>query len=387
VSDADPPRPIDHDVCIVVAGKRISNWERYEMTIDMMRFDDHFSMAIPFSRELWDLLSLGDQPVKIFIDQSQFIDGFIDTCILPEDEEVIQITGRDRMARVVQESAPGIRFQGMKVNDLIAKLVNPWFTEISNSNAANRLVLRGRGKKAKAGNEPVKLFSQKKLSSLIEPGQTRGTVLQNILNQIGCIAFSQGDGKSLFVGKPNYNQEPQYRFFMPAANSARIGESTVQAMGIHLSTEQRYSEVIVVGSGTGTDENYGPRVASLYGVAKNNALTADGTGADFSAPKRLVVPRQVASKEEATELAKREMGRRDAGGDVITVRVASHGQRDGAGTFFTLFAPDTLASVEDERIGLREIYMLTKCTYRGDRKSGETTSIEMVPKGTELTAA
>lgn len=378
--------PAEHDISIVVSGVQVVGWEKYELVLDMLRFDDHLSMQIPFSREVWDLCK-PDAPIKFFIDDVQFLDGFIDTSPLPEDEEVVTVTARDRLGRVVQESAPGIRFAGLKLNDLVVKLVHPWFEVVTNSNALNRTVLRGRGKKAKAAAESVKLFSQKKLDSIIEPGQTRGTVLQNVLKQVGCIAFSSGDGKTLFVGQPDYNQEPQFRFFMPKANSARIDEGTVRAMGVHRSTEQRYSEVIVVGSGTGTDENYGPRVTSLYGVAKNNPATADGTGLDFTAPKRLVVPRQIQNQAEAVELAKREMAQRDVTGNMVTVRVAGHGQKDRASSFVTLFAPDTLASVEDERTGTHGIYILTKCTMRGERKGGEETSLELLPKGSELTAA
>lgn len=387
LTDLEPADAQDaHDVCIVVNGTRITKWETYELTLDMQRFDDHFTVTMPFDLDVWRLLRK-DAPVKLFIDDSQYIDGYLDTKVLPEDEEVIQITARDRMGRVVQDAAPGIRFSGMLTNDLIKALVSPWFTDITNSNANNRRVLRGRGLKAKAGSEPLHLYAQKKLGNIIEPGQTRGAALQLLLRQLGLIAFSQGDGKSLFVGKPNYDQEPQFRFFMPKAGSARIDEATVRAMGVHESTADRYSEVICVGSGTGTDENYGPRTASRYGVAKDNPATPDGTGLDFTAPKRLVVTRQVASAAEAKELATREKAQRDAAGDRITVRAAGHGQKSRSSSFVTMFVPDTLAIVEDERTETKGIYILTKCVLRGNRKGGEETSIELLRKGSELVSA
>ena len=250
------------------------------------------------------------------------------------------------------------------------------------SNARNRNVIRGRGRKAKAAGEPLKLTTGKKIGTRIEPGQTRWQVIETLCAQAGALVWSAGDGTELVVGQPNYDQEPQFRFFMPAANSTRIDESTVLGMGVRERTADRYSRVIVVGSGTGTDVNYGSRVASRYGEAKDNPNTKEGDGDAFSAPKRLIVQRSVASIAEAQELARREMARRDAHAQGLTVRCAGHGQIV-AGAFTTIFAPDTIASVEDERTDTKGNYLITACTYRSGR-TGEETLITLVPSGADL---
>ena len=61
----------------------------------------------------------------------------------------------------------------------------------------------------------------------IEPGQTRWQVIETLCAQAGALAWAAGNGSELVVGQPNYDQEPQFRFFMPEAGSKRINEATV----------------------------------------------------------------------------------------------------------------------------------------------------------------
>jgi prophage tail gpP-like protein len=373
-----------HDISVIVDGVQIRDWETYEITTDMTSPVDHFTMRMPFKRAVWDLCR-GDRPIKVLIDDVVILTGFIDERLVPEDDEVVEIVGRDRAGRLVDESAPSINFSGLTMKALIERISAPWFTKVTFSNVRNRNVVRGRGRKAKAGAEPLKLFTQKRIGTRIEPGQTRWQVIETLCAQAGVLAWSAGDGSELVIGQPNYDQEPQYRFFMPAADSRRTHQSTVLGMGVRERTADSYSRVIVVGSGTGTDVNYGRTVASRYGEAKNNPATPEGDGDAFSAPKRLIVMRSVASIDEANELAEREMARRDAHAHGVTVRCAGHGQVV-AGAFTTIFAPDTIASVEDERTGVKGAHLITACTYRSSRR-GEETLMQLVQSGTELSAS
>jgi prophage tail gpP-like protein len=373
-----------HDISVIVDGVQIRDWETYDITVDMTSPADHFTVRMPFVREVWDLCR-GDRPIKVLVDNVVVLTGFIDERLVPEDDEAVEIVGRDRAGRLVDESAPSINFSGLTMKALIEKVADPWFPRVTFSNVRNRNVIRGRGRKAKAGAEPLKLFSQKRVGTRIEPGQTRWQVIETLCAQADVLAWAAGDGSELIVGQPNYDQEPQFRFFMPAAGSQRTHQATVLGMGVRERTADRYSRVIVVGSGTGTDVNYGSTVASRYGEARDNPATPEGDGDAFSAPKRLIAMRSVASIDEANELAEREMARRAAHAHGLTVRCAGHGQVV-AGAFTTLFAPDTIASVEDERTGTKGNYLITACTYRSSRR-GEETLMELVPSGTELSVS
>ena len=373
-------RPSSHTVSIVIDGHEVRGWTEYSISSSIIDPVDTFSMTMPWNRAAWDLLR-NDRPVHVKIDGITVLRGLLDDRDSPADDDVITVSGRCRVGRLVQESASSFAYQGLSLTQLIAKLAAPWFTTITLSNARNRKVLRGRGRKAVAGEEPVRVDPRKD-GLLAEPGQMRWEIIERLLNQAGMLAWSAGDGTELIVGKPNYDQEPQWRFFRPAPGSRRMAEGNV-SIGVKDSTADRYSRIVVVGSGRGTVTNYGAAVASRYGEAKDNPGTAEGTGGDFTEPKRLVMQLPVQSTQEAQANAERELRRRKAQGEVITVRAPLHGQLVG-GTYRTIFCPDTLASVECERTGRRGAYLVTTCRYSSSREGGERTDMDLVPKGTEL---
>ncbi len=373
----------EHKVSVVIGGYEIRGWSEYSITTSIVEPADTFEMRLPFDRKAWNLL-VPDKPIKIVCDGVTWLNGFLDESPLGEGEEELQIRGRCRIGRLVDESAPSFRYNGLNLDKQIDQVVRPWFTKVTISNARNRRVLRGKGRKAIGGTEPLRVAPRKD-GLLVEPGQMRWSVIEELCGQAGLLATSAGDGTELVIFRPNYNQEIQYRFFMPAAGSKRAREGNTIAMAIERSTAQRYSRILVVGSGRGTDSNYGPAVASRYGEAKNNSATPDGDGKDFSAPKRLVIQEPVQSIDEAKELAAREMSRRDGQGNGIRITAAMHGQLV-AGKQPTLFACDTLAHVEDERTGTKGVYLITACTFKSTRQGGEQTQLELVPKGTDLAA-
>lgn len=371
-----------HEISLVIDGQQVKGWESYEIVTSLLEPANHFTVRMPFSRDAWDLCKT-DREVRVLVDDVVIMRGWIDERTVPEDDEVLEVTGRSRVSRLVQESAPGISFAGADVFTLIKQVAAPWFTNVIVSNATNRNILRGRGKKAKAFDRGVVLHTKKPVGSHIQPGSTRWQVIETLLSQAGYICFETGDGSALFVGEPNYDQEIQYSFFQPAANSKRTAESTVIGLGVRESTADRYSRIIVVGSGQGTDANYGAAVASRYAEAKDNPDDPDGVGLSFTEPKRLIRPLAVQSNAEAQELADREMARRDIHKQSITVRAPGHGQVLG-GIYPTLFTYDTIAAVEDERTGIAGLFYVTGCTYRSQRKGGEETLLMLAPKGARL---
>lgn len=375
-----PETAARHRVTLLVGGTEISGWESYDVSVSLTE-PGTFTLRMPFDREAWDLCK-PDREVRVLIDGVAILTGFIDDCDAPEDGDTLDVVGRDKIGRLVQESAPGINFGGLAVRELIAKLASPWFASVTLSNARNRNVIRGRGRKARASGDDLKV-NTRQVGTQTEPGQTRWSIIEQLLEQSSYLAWSSGDGEELIVGQPNYSQVPQYTFFKPAPGTKRARESTVLGMGIRRSVGDRYSRVLVVGSGHGTDANYGAAVAGRWGEAKNNPATFEGEGLDFIYPKRLVVVRSLSSTAEAKELAEREMARRDAQGSLVTVRAPGHGQV-AAGLRPTLFAPDTLANVEDERTGTKGTYVVVSCTYRSSRDGGEETQMQLAKKGSEL---
>lgn len=365
----------DHRVTVVIAGDEIVGWTSYDINVSMVDPADRFMLELPFDREAWDLCR-PDHPVQILIDGVTVVNGWIDDREIPEGNEVLQINGRDKVGRMVQESAPGIDFTGTDLLTLVGRLAAPYFEVVSLSNARNRRVLRGRGRKARAGREPVFITTAKKGGGRrIEPGQTRWQVIADLCHQAEILCWSSGDGRELILGKPNYDQAPQFRFFHPREGSTRTALANVLGLGVKESTGDRFSEIIVVGSGGGTQANYGTSVAQRAGRVVDDR--------DFTIPKRLVIEKSVSSSAEAKAYAEREMNLRNSKGRTLTLRAPRHGQVL-SGNDYTIFAPDLVASIEDERIGLVEGWLIVGCTYRSTRQGAEETMLELVPRGQEL---
>jgi prophage tail gpP-like protein len=362
----------EHVVSLVVDGVEITGWSAYDITTSMLEPVHTFSLELPFSRQAWDRCK-PDHKVKVQLDGVTILTGFIDEREVTDSDDELKVSGRNRAGRMVQESAPGVDFRGMDLVQLVGILAHPWYTYVSLTNTRNRRVLRGKGKKARAGREPVFVTTSK--GYRIEPGQTRMQVIEGLCQQAEIMCWPSGDGYELIIGKPNYEQAPQFHFFMPAENSARASQSNVLGMGYRESVGDRYSAIIVVGSGGGTDANYGAPVGARIG--------RDEDTHDFTEVKRLILEKAVRSSEEATAYARREMNRRNMQGKRLTVRAPQHGQIM-AGQYHTIFAPDLAASVEDERTGLIGQFHIVACTYRSSRSGGEETLLEFVPRGQEL---
>lgn len=387
-----------HTITVVIDGHEIGDWSTYSFD-ESLELANQFSMTIPFNRAAWDICK-PDHTIQIFIDDVAKLNGIIDDRDKPEGDDVITISGRDRSGRLVQDCAPGVSFAGLGIIDLTKKLIEPWGFVATFTNERNRKLTLGHGRKAKGhrrrtGNrftgkarqlrgsdEALRLNSR--VGTQIEPGQTRGQVLTLLAAQAGYIIFPSSDGKEIIIGEPDYDQDVQFSFFMPAAGSSRIDESSCKGMGVKDSTGDMYSRVIVVGAGSGTDANYGSAVASRYAETKDNPDDKEGVGKNFTMPKRLILSRPVQSIADAQEIADREFGRRETKGHELTVRCGGHGQiYDGEEP--TLFAPDTLALCEDEATGTAGIYLITKASFHGDRAGGEETVLTLVRSGSDLT--
>lgn len=370
----------NHEIVLSVADRTVTGWISYAVELSMLRPADSFTFSAPFDRELWNLCK-PDAEVRIFVDDTNILTGFIDDREKPNGADTITVAGRDRVGRLVQESAPAVSFNKQSAKALIASMASPWFESVELSNANNRNVMRGAGRKISAASEPVYLDSRH--STKTDPGQMRWQVIEDVAKQLDCFAWSSGDGKRLIVSKPNYSQPPQYSIFHPAAYTRRGREGNALAVGISDSVGDRYSKIVVIGNGQGDAANYGDTIIRRYGEAKDNPATVDGDGRDFARPKRLMLFEDARDRAECGRLAAREMARRNVAGHRVTVSMPGHGQAYADGERVTLFAVDTVAKFEDELTGLAGNYLITSVRFSASR-DGDTTDLEMVPVGSEI---
>lgn len=360
-----------------------------DLTMDLLELGDPFTFDVPFTREAW-AATRADTAVQIFIDDVRVMTGLIDDRdrAIGKDGSTIAVVGRDRAGRLRDESAPFFLFEGMTLEELATKLVSPWFKGITFSNAENRDLIRGRGRrKARAGVEPI--FSADETEHKVSPGATRAAVLEVFLRKAGLLAWSTADGKTFFIGLPNQTQAPQWNFLIPKPGSSRWLEGNVESAQLRESVGERYSKIAATCTGEGDEDNYGPNVRRFYAEAVNGD-GPDGTGEDFQYRKVLVLTDdEIKSAAEAKKRAEEEMRVRDATGRNLDLNCTGFGQALSGNALErpAIFATDTIARVVDEEIEEQGDWLLTRVNMRQNRDEGQVSALSMVPRGTELRAA
>ena len=376
-----------HRVSVVVEGEQVDGWENYRIECSMITPADAFMLKRPFDARAWNTLRK-DARIRVLIDGVTILDGFIDRRTKSAKDGTMEFAGRDRCGRLVQESAPSINYSGLLLVEAIRRLAEPWFTAIVLSDARNRSLRRGKGRRVPAGNEPIVVdLRVHKTSGKVQPGMTRWAVIEEIVSRAGYCVWSSADGKELIIGKPNYTQAPQFLIVHPKEGSTT--KATCKDLQIDEDIGDCYSLITVAGAG-GSDEdsvNYGANASSMRGIVKDGP-GLDGIGRNFLYAKRLFMPeRNFASNNDAQRVAALEAARRNFRRQVVTAQMPQHGQFIGTAAP-TIFAPNTIARVIDEEFDpqLDKSFLIFGCVFEaapGD-DGGETTSLEMVPSGTEI---
>jgi prophage tail gpP-like protein len=357
-------------------------WTNYSIDVDMLVPADQFSMTLaPGTREVFELCRT-DAEVSVLIDRAPILTGYIDRrrASLSGAGSTVAIAGMDKGGRLVTESMPLTEhLPSLDLEQLMLKVASPWYPRVVFSNARNRDLVRGRrGRRARAGAEPI-FASRRFAPTIVDPGMRRWELAQRFLDEAGLLAWSAGDGAELVVGLPNYDQEPQWRFFVPAEGSRRRGEANTLGFEAIDDISDRYSEIRVLGAGRGNRETYG------RSVTRHEHIEIDVTGAFLRDKKLIVAHSRLRSGDEAERLARREMAVRAGKGRMIEILADGHGQSLLPDTPPTLFAIDTVAEVEvEEWPELSGRYLVVGLTFLDTAEDGETTMLRLVPVGTTL---
>ena len=382
-----PSEKRQHRISIVVQGVEIDGWEDYEIQSSMIQPADAFTMRRRFEPAAWKALPR-DSQVEVRIDGVTVLNGFIDKKKKRSKDNTIEVGGRDRSGRLVQESAPTVSVDGLEMTDAIKRLADPWFKTVTLSDARNRRLRLGKGRKVPTGTEPIVIRRTTRRAGKVHPGTARWSAIEEIVSQAGLICWSSADGRELVVGQPNYKQAPQFELRLAKPSSGNT--TTVKELDWEEDDGDRYSIIAVVGTGGDTEQDFGENVSSRRAVVRDNDgmlnAAADGTGRDFLYPKRLLMPeKNFDSNQDALEIALREQARRDLRRTLVTATCDMHGQFAGLAAP-TIFAPNTIARVIDEEFDppVDQNFLIYQVTYRGNRNDGETSVLELVPSETEI---
>jgi prophage tail gpP-like protein len=430
-----------HEISVIADRFRIPGWIDYTISQDMLQPADAFSMSVRFTRDAWNLLQT-DQEVTVAIDSTKILSGFVDQrgkVSQPGSGTLIQITGRDRGGRLVDESSPLFSYGGLGIKELAEKIVgitdddDPLFESVVLENTRNRSLLRNvRARQAKVVKEPFDgvtgrfrevnrfvlaphvelegvsgtarnfgraarglkvvpqspvvdpgIYRGRRAPKKVQPGSSRWAVLEMFLREARLLAWSTGDGRELVIGLPNYDQENQFYFYEPSITSANRSDATA-AIDVTEKVTDRYSKITAVGAAKGSGASYGSNVTKNRGVVLDNPDDSDGVGRSFLRRKALIITDDsIKNSGDALERAEREQLERDSGGLEVVVKAPGHSQLY-SGETPAIFTIDTMARVFDEDTGTEGDFLSTAVEYRQSRDEGTVSEMRLVPKGTYL---
>lgn len=376
---------LSHKIRLVTNGAVIEGWTGYHFESSMLHPAGPFELRRPFDLEIWNLIRR-DSDVRIDIDGTTILRGFIGKRESSARDGTMVFSGRDRVGRIVDESAPTINFTGMTILQAFQRLSKPWFQRVTLSDARNRRLRIGKGKRVARASEPVVTINIRvPRRGLVHPGEKRSQVMNEIATRAGLIWWSSADGEEIFVGKPNSDQDPQYVLVRPKKGTTLAGPY-VSDLKVIEDDEDRYSMIMCGGVGGATPDDYGANVTDRRGVVYDNPDNkVDGTGRDFIHRKAMFLPeRAFDSNGDAQRVARNEQIKRDYKRHIVSIEVPLHGQFLVPGGTPTLFAPNTVAHVIDEVHEIDDTYLIVDCAYSSNRPGGETTTMHMVPTGTEI---
>lgn len=372
------------DISVIVEGQEVTGWISGNIESSIITAADHFVLRLPGTLRSWITLRRG-AALTIKADGVTLMSGFIGRRNWKAKAGVLEISGRDRVGRLVDETAPFINYSGMTVLEAVRRLASPWFSVVSMSNARNRRLRVGKGKRVAAATEPVVTINVRvPRRGQVHPGESRWQMIHEILSRAGLVGWSSADGTELIIGIPNQSQEAQY-VFAQGADGGRV-HTTVDDIEITEDDEDRYSMIMVAGVGGQSDTNYGDNVVDNRGVVFDNPFNRiDGTGRDFIHPKRLFMPeRAFETYSDAQRVAKNEQARRDYKRHLVSAYMQGFGQSIDGSDELSIFAPDTVGRVIVEELDIDDRYAVVACSYSFSRNEADTTTVHLVPTGTEI---
>jgi prophage tail gpP-like protein len=374
---------VKHEVRIQV-GSDEGGWytvpgvQEYAIASDITTPSDAFALRFPFERALY-LSCRPDNEVRIFIDERRVFTGVIDARHRSSSRSgggFIQISGRDLMGRVVDESAPLISFGGLGIADLARKLIEgSAIKTVTLSNATNRRLVAGAA--PRATKEPP-ILTGPKPPKKVEPGESIWQVLARFLADAGLLAFCGAAG-DLVICTPNYNQQPGHVLIHAPRGSARTLQANVVALEDKQDIGEMYSLIVALVQPPDTKEDETP---PRRGMARDDPRRPDGTGARFRLRKRLIIQDDAA--RDANQRAERELKERAGHIDSRIVTADGHGYINAQGER-VLFAADTPIRLEDDEIGSNGDWYIAGVTHTADKKqAGQRSTLTLVPIGVDL---
>jgi prophage tail gpP-like protein len=376
-----PLEPRQDRLGIVVGGGTYRAWTEVELSSDLFVEADYWSVSgdAPEPQFLGAFREGGH--CDIYIDDDLQCAGYIDKpqLVVTKERTTLHLSGRDRAAYFVDCEAKAMRLPRLTLKQLAERLIQPsWgIRGVVVDDEANRKRLLGKAaRQSTAGATKRKKFfaDVARARTKIDPGQKVAAILNDYCERSGVMWWFTADGY-LYIGKPQYEQVPAFRFSIYNKESSQARLNNVISATVTRDISGRHSRIEVLGQGRGDGKKLWEKGAMgnrFKAVAEDPDLVARGIDR-----KLILTSNGVGPKRDVEDRAAREMGRRRL--NALTIELEVDGWRQD-GRIYTV---GTLAAVTIEPANLDGIYWITARTLRGS-KSARRASLTLHEMGVYL---
>lgn len=328
----------DHVVELHVDGVAYSGWTSVEIERGIDQMAGSFSLRLA-SRERTDVpdWQIRDgAECRVMLAGKPLITGYVDSFdrFLAPDDRGIEVRGRDRTADLVDCSAihtPG-SWAGRKLEQIAAELAGPF------------------GITVEAGDTgaPFRKFA-------LQQGETVFAAIERMCRYRGLVAWSAGDGV-LRIGNPDQGT---------SIGKLVEGENVIAATGTR-DVSERYSDYIVKGQASGSDERSGAAVAQVRGDARDAAITRYRP--------MLIIGEEQADRASLQRRAAWEAAVRSGRGAPAQITIA--GWLNAAGE---PFQHGMRADCDVPSAGIKGQLLIERLRFSRDSDGGTTATFDLVP--------
>lgn len=234
-----------HDVALVVDGQAYLGWSelRIERAIDTLVGSFELTLASKATTGGEDWPVKQGQAAQVVLGGKPLVTGWIDRIgrSLDANQRALTVSGRDKACDLVDCSAmnkPG-SWRNVGLAKIAAELAKPFGVSITVTGDAGK---------------PLSRFA-------LQQGETAFAAIERLARYRGLIAFSDGRG-GVIIGNPD--------------SGSRIGGLTegvnIKEIETELDDSQRFSEYLIKGQASGSQQRHGKVVAQVKGEAKDASV-------------------------------------------------------------------------------------------------------------------
>jgi prophage tail gpP-like protein len=412
------------------AAVRIVDWISYDFSSDFLTPTDSFSFQLGvdesgLSDAVRGALKLGAE-VQLHVESNILATGLIDNIEVAASRSggaMYTIHGRDLLGQTLDTVAdPTFHIKnGGTLGELLKQQLEPfgWFEDgdFVFDNDANRDARKGkRGTKTrKSSGTSSSTRKQRRKKTTTGPKPTSAELHQTkpynhesvfhfcsrVAQRHGLWLWCTADGEQIVVGKPDFDQDPEF-----VLHRGRDGRGNILSGSVRYNLSEQPSIIIADGFAAGGSGEFGKGRVKSYiinpmlgltdeaepiaeitellkkhpGAAQQTLAAASFAFRAANIPFRPMFLHDDESKtqEQLNAFVKREMSLMYRRAVTCSYVVEGHGQETEDG--FVAWAPDTMVDVDDGVAELREQMYVLGVSFHKARGGGTTTHLELIRK-------